>query len=327
MRKIALRGLIGQKRSTLLLWSVVALAFTFLVLSTTLITSLQKTDEIQRSETYGSWQVLVADSSLTGADYSSDAALELTNEKVNELSSAADSSVLLPMIKVSGVDYFSGDNEYYLTPYSDVFKEMGNFTLKEGEWPKAKNEIVLEYAKLSSLGLSIGDSFTVINQLNFPTIEDYSARKHELMELAKQDAINDGLKIFREKRWGEFMGDWNNFFVHYPVQQKGNPLYMALADDAHPEGQIIPFEEMTEEQFLKVYTVYVSGTIHNSIDFSTYMRPHMTKEEIAFFFGLTADLIGYEDLNIRVSLSTDNIIINIPYTYTICGVVDTFSDR
>ena len=58
MRKIALRGLIGQKRNTLLLWSVVALAFLFLVLSTTLITSLQETDEQQRNNTYGKWQVM-----------------------------------------------------------------------------------------------------------------------------------------------------------------------------------------------------------------------------------------------------------------------------
>ena len=70
MRKIALRGLIGQKRNTLLLWSVVALAFLFLVLSTTLITSLNKTDEEQRRSTYGSWQIMVSDSELTGADFS-----------------------------------------------------------------------------------------------------------------------------------------------------------------------------------------------------------------------------------------------------------------
>ena len=61
MRKIALRGLLGQKRAAMLLWSVVALAFLFLVLSTTLITSLQETDARQRVATYGSWQVMAAD--------------------------------------------------------------------------------------------------------------------------------------------------------------------------------------------------------------------------------------------------------------------------
>ena len=70
MRKIALRGLIGQKRNTLLLWSVVVLAFLFLVLSTTLITSLQETDEQQRNNTYGSWQIMVSDSELSGVQKS-----------------------------------------------------------------------------------------------------------------------------------------------------------------------------------------------------------------------------------------------------------------
>ena len=68
MRKIALRGLIGQKHNTLLLWSVVTLSFLFLVLSTTLITSLQETDERQRNETYGKWQVMAADFELTGIE-------------------------------------------------------------------------------------------------------------------------------------------------------------------------------------------------------------------------------------------------------------------
>ena len=31
-------------------------------------------------------------------------------------------------------------------------------------------------------------------------------------------------------------------------------IAMALADDEHPNGQIIPFDEMTEEQFIKAYS-------------------------------------------------------------------------
>ncbi|MBQ5357409.1 MAG: hypothetical protein IIU57_04190, partial [Oscillospiraceae bacterium] len=93
MRKIALRGLIGQKRNTLLLWSVVALAFLFLVLSTTLITSLNKTDEEQRRSTYGCWQIMVSDSELTGVNLSEETEkILLTNDIISGLTSLSESS-------------------------------------------------------------------------------------------------------------------------------------------------------------------------------------------------------------------------------------------
>ena len=87
MRKIALRGLIGQKRNTLLLWSVVTLAFLFLVLSTTLITSLNKTDEEQRRSTYGSWQIMVSDSDLSGIEFADE------NSKIFLTTAAPSSSI------------------------------------------------------------------------------------------------------------------------------------------------------------------------------------------------------------------------------------------
>ncbi|MBQ6802888.1 MAG: hypothetical protein IJP05_07460, partial [Oscillospiraceae bacterium] len=169
MRKIALKGLIGQKRNTLLLWSVVALAFLFLVLSTTLITSLQKTDEVQRSTTYGSWQVMAADSGLTGVESADNFSyIKLDDKLAEQLKKVSDEAIVLPMVSVFGVDYFSGDNEYYITPFSKDFADSGNLTVKEGRWPEEKNEIALEYARLSSLNLKLGDSFTVVSQVHIP---------------------------------------------------------------------------------------------------------------------------------------------------------------
>ena len=108
MRKIALKGLIGQKRDTLLLWSVVVLAFLFLVLSTTLITSLQETDKTQRISTYGSWQIMISDSELIGLQPSeNNLEIKLSDDIISDLSSHADESILLPMVSVSGIDIFS----------------------------------------------------------------------------------------------------------------------------------------------------------------------------------------------------------------------------
>ncbi len=336
MRKIALRGLIGQKRNTLLLWSVVALSFLFLVLSTTIITSLQETDERQRNETYGSWQVMVADTELTGSEYHENGSvLFLTDELINELSSAAEKSMLVPMVSVAGIDYFSGNNEYYLTPYSEDFVESGSLTLKEGSWPKAKNEIALEYARLSSLNLKLGDSFTVVSQINIPANEEYTARLDELRELAMEDIIQEGIDLYNEKAWNnyEYLNPgtnktiYENFFWIYPTQSEGSILAMAIADDEHPNGQIIAFDDMTEEQFIAIYSSYLENFFPVGLDVTEYMLPHMTEEEAAYYLGQTADLIGYENLNIRVTINKRDIVIHIPYTYTISGVVDTFSDR
>ena len=334
MRKIALRGLIGQKRNTALLWSVVALSFLFLVLSTTIITSLQETDERQRNETYGKWQVMAADFELTGTEYyEGGSGLVLSEEIIEAITSKADESIVLPMVSVSGVDYFSGDNEYYITPYSDDFIESGNLTLKEGYWPKEKNEIALEYARLSSLNLKLGDTFTVVSQVTIDANSDYIARLGEISELAKDDIIKEGIELFNKKAWNEVNNSvlnfnktvYEEFFLIYPGQREGSVLSMYLADDEHPNGRIIPFDEMTEEQFVRAYTGFIDSSI--GIDITGYMIPHMTEEEINYFFGLTADLIGYENLNIRVTINKKDIIINIPFTYKICGVVDTFSDR
>ena len=249
MRKIALRGLIGQKRNTLLLWSVVALAFLFLVLSTTLITSLNKTDEEQRRSTYGCWQIMVSDSELTGVNLSEETEkILLTDDIISGLTSLSESSVVLPMVSVSGIDYFSGDNEYYITPFSEEFVKLGNLSLKEGKWPSEKNEIALEYASLSSLNLKLGDSFTVISQVNIPGNDEYLARLDEIIELSKEDILNEGKDIYQRKAWNDFdplilnfnKKVYEEFFTFYPSQREGSFIAMVLADDKHPEGQIIP---------------------------------------------------------------------------------------
>ena len=336
MRKIALRGLIGQKRNTLLLWSVVTLAFLFLVLSTTLITSLNKTDEEQRRSTYGSWQIMVADSDLSGIEFSNEnSKIFLTEETLSGLTSLSEETIVLPMVSVSGIDYFSGDNEYYLTAFSEDFVKYGNLSLKEGKWPEEKNEIALEYARLSSLNLKLGDTFTVVSQVNIPGTDEYLARLDEILELAKEDIINQGKDIYKRKAWNDYnplilnfnKPVYEEFFSFYPSQREGSFFAMVLADDEHPNGQIISFDEMTEEQFITVYSAFVNSFADTGTNVTEYMANHMTEEEKAFYFGPTADLIGYENLNVRITVNKRDIIIYVPYTYTVCGVVDTFSDR
>ena len=193
----------------------------------------------------------------------------------------------------------------------------------------------MEYARLSSLNLKLGDSFTVVSQVHIPANEEYIARLEEIVELAKKDIINEGKDIYQRKAWNDYNPSILNFnkkideefFSFYPSQREGSFIAMALADEAHPDGQIIPFDEMTEEQFIKAYSYFVNSFSDAESNLTGYMVKHMTEDEKSFYFGPTANLIGYENLNVRVTVNKRDIIINIPYTYTVCGVIDTFSDR
>lgn len=96
--------------------------------------------------------------------------------------------VTLAMIPVSGGDYFGGDNSYCLGVYTPDLVELGRFQLKEGHWPQARDEVVLEYARLASLGAEMGDSFTVLCQLRLPMTEAFAAEKNTAYEQAVEEA-------------------------------------------------------------------------------------------------------------------------------------------
>ena len=165
VRKIALRGLFGRKRESLLLWSVVLLAFLFLALPTTLITSLQATDAAQRISTYGAWQVMAS---------------SLSEDTARSFASHANTSAVLPLLPVSGAYFFDGNNACLLTTYSPELENLGQFQLREGRWPQEKNEIALEYARLAALDMAIGDTLTLQCQLELPmTSEHILQKKHD----------------------------------------------------------------------------------------------------------------------------------------------------
>ncbi|MBQ6878560.1 MAG: FtsX-like permease family protein, partial [Oscillospiraceae bacterium] len=335
MLKIAFRGLLGKKKDTLLLWSVVALAFVFLVLSTTLIVSLNETDSRQRISSYGSWQIMAAN---------------IPDSEAENFKSLGEKSAVLPMIKVKGADYFAGDNEYYFSVISDDLAKLGSFELKEGRWPENGDEIVLEYARLTALGLEIGDTFTVASTIYLPfdeeIIAEQKAKRDEYIELAKNARIERNLEIFRTGTWELYTGieytRWDapldlRFFAEY-VLGEGKDYIWAFRDDENPEGRYIPLEEMTEEEFLKVITYYFDAFGNYGLD----IIPFMTEEEKKTWSSYINDLMGYKDMNIRVSqekslysdydpyiemANTTDLTVIIPKKYTVCGVMETYSDR
>ena len=325
MRKIALRGLLGQKRSTLLLWSVVTLAFVFLCVSTTLITSLQKTDENQRVATYGSWQVLAKTESRAAA------------QRYAGLVTAAGSdptAAVLPMVNMAGTDYFSGGNTFYFTTWSPELEELAQLSLKEGRWPAAPNEVVLEYAQLTALGLQLGDTFTVASELTLPEKPESLLRHTQAYEQALEQAIAEvtaeALQMFRDGVRSVGSSKPNMFFVRgaesffWFWENDGRRLCADLfADAEHPDGQQLQIGDMTEEQFLLAVDHYyrVWGGAGN-LDLQKYF----TAEENRYITGIT-DLIGAGQRSLRVRIQDGSMLLTIPTSFTVCGVAETVSAR
>ncbi|MBQ8611732.1 MAG: FtsX-like permease family protein [Oscillospiraceae bacterium] len=320
MRKIALRGLLGQKRNTLLLWSVVTLAFLFLVLSTTIITSLQKTDSDQRISTYGQWQVMVETGSLQQAE---------------EYAATAQTAAIQPLVSVYGLDYFSGDNTYFLSPYTPEMEELGRLRLKEGRWPEAENEVALEYARLSALGLALGDSFRVVSEVYLPISEDAVLSQEGLLARARQQAIEAAnqplLAAFRDGSWRDMMGKntgrpnmngkMNDLFFRWWEGGEFRNYAHLFADEANPDGQQLRIADMTEEQLQTAL-----GAFWELYSFALDITPYLSEEENHYLNGIT-DLIGYGERNMRVRIKDEQLLLIIPTTYTVCGVTETYSDR
>ena len=328
MRKIALRGLIGRKGDTILLWSVVTLAFLFLVLSTTLITSLEATDAAQRLRTYGTWQVMGAG---------------LNEQSAGDLAARAEKSAVLPMIPVNYPGVVSSEADFYVSTYSPDLVDLGQLTLREGHWPESRNEIVLDYAQMSAAELSVGDEITLVYIQQLPATEEYILEKQQMVSdfyFEKIGQYRDDIIHFQrsgfvtETEEGLWFSNWEWFiskndykwFTNTDIRA-GFYMYWAenyeffsylFADEEHPDGRAIPVNELTEEDIDIAYDVYEARLM----DTSAY----------AYYTHRTADLIGLEDLVINTAY-TDNtpesnlLTVKMQYTFTVSGVVETFSDR
>ena len=318
IRNIALRGLIGRKGDTILLWSVIALSFIFLVLSTTLITSLEATDSAQRIATYGSWQVMAAG---------------VSDEDAQLLAQNAEQSVILPMIRVSSGG-LGADNGFFVSTYTPALDELGQFELKEGRWPENRNEIVMEYARMSAEGYKVGDTVKLICELEVTASADYQKQQEEIYNLALEANKNEirentmgmlrsgfvlqsenGI-LLKEKFYSlPSCNAWDSkearlsFFLYWVANcETYAPVF---ADDDHPDGQVLYLQDMTEEQLETALELFF-----NEREIQRKIEPEVAKN---------IDLLGNKELSMR--LDGYNLTLTLMYDYTICGMIETYSDH
>lgn len=334
MRKIALRGLIGRKRETLLLWTVVVLAFLFLALPTTLITSIQATDAAQRISTYGAWQIMASG---------------ISEEDARSFASRSGESAVLPLLPVSGTNFFDGNNTCALTTYTPELEQLGRLQLREGRWPQEKNEVTLEYARLAALDMKVGDTVTLQCQLELPMTRDHLVDKEEAYTAALEESTSAVREITTEfflhgdweltryiegqlydqefLRVGEdYMAIWNNWFNFHGFFDElcfmsfwynyYEPLAFLFATDENLEGRAIPLDQLTEEEFSTALEYFLANEWPETIE----------REK------RVTDLLGVDDMPVRVefvdSAETANpMSLTLLCEFTICGVADTYTDR
>ncbi|MGX8796007.1 FtsX-like permease family protein [Fusibacter sp. JL298sf-3] len=161
MFKIAFSGMRGRKKDTFLMGSVILLSIIFVVTSTVLYSSSEKTRVEEKVQTYGLWQQAIVDNT-------------------SEISAIRDSfgkDVTIGQLKKIGDSSTTGEIAAIDTAYAD----MANFKIVEGRMPTADNEIILEYKQLSNFNreVSVGDEIPVVLTVTVSEMDEYDAYMHQ----------------------------------------------------------------------------------------------------------------------------------------------------
>lgn len=143
IRKIAISGMKGRKKDTFLLLFVVLLSFLFIVTATILYSSSEKTKNIQRTNTFGTWH---------GSYLNGDVEVGESILKIKEVEELGKSRIL-GKSKTLGI----------VGTFNQELLDMGHFQLHEGRFPEKDNEIALELNQLSyfSQDIKVGDTIPV----------------------------------------------------------------------------------------------------------------------------------------------------------------------
>ena len=149
---LAIQSIRRKKRSSLLLFSVLLLSFAFAIISLSVTSSIRKTNEEYRYDTYGTWYGAISN----GRE--SDAAFLLEQEWLDKLGAC----VSYGDIQASS----SGSTSIGIM--DEAFLEIGRIGLQDGRFPENAREIAMEADLLSALGYdyTVGQEITVT--VNFP---------------------------------------------------------------------------------------------------------------------------------------------------------------
>ena len=332
--KITLSGLRGRKKDTRLLWLVVTLAYLFITLSTTVIASMQTTEETQRGRLYGGWQVMAS---------------RLRTQEADTL-----------LARAQGVSTrVLGTNQDFgvVGTFSEELAQTAGFELLEGRYPENDDELLIESKQLVACGrdLQVGDSVTLSIPMSLylsPRTmqlrqEMLAQMEQERMEAAQERAqayiddlaasgeleeIVDSIFKNRGRMHAIPVGNWgmNRFWLDEIAEQ-----YDYIVSQ-HPEGWAeeygLPedmagrlFDELPQELQRQV----VIDGYRDSLFYYEYGQGESTHPI------RINNLLSRGDITLRTQTETvtgqeeihGNVDVWVQKTYTLVGVIETYSDR
>lgn len=156
--RLAVEGMKGEKRNSILRVLILFLSFTFITVSLSVTASLNKTGEEYRYSQYGEWRSALLDATAS------------QKEKLENSSSIE----RVGTVQIGGVVVdANGSSMTAIGSVDEEFVEIGRISLQAGKLPQEANEIAMEADVLSALGYdyTLGQKIVFCIQRGKQTIE------------------------------------------------------------------------------------------------------------------------------------------------------------
>ena len=321
-RKLAQQGMKGRKRDTFLLRTVITLSFVFITLATIFISSIKHTENYQKEQLYATWQTSILGATQGEIDY--------VKSHFNDDEYAV--SELLGTYDGVGTVGTIDDN----------LIGMGSFKLLEGDFPKSRNDILIESNQLGALGASVdvGDTITVEVKYQVGSIsEDEKQTFKAKIKSNNADTLSSLSPDERESFVGKMFDSTTSCYykgrgyVTTQFKQNGTPLsqserlfeylyYRSLYFDFEFNGESLGWDS---NEAIKEITAY---------DPTLYTYEGMTvKLFTEYYYAYSQD--DYDFVGSGVQLQNDirdkGVVMNqyvvARLNFNVCGIIETYTDR
>lgn len=153
----AIEGIKNKKSTTIPAFLVLCISFSFLIFTTFLVGSIQKTNDEFRVNTYGDWYVDVLDANQ------SDIELFQNNSMVSSVGKSCNYGTVA-----------CGDKLVGIGSIDDSLIDIGRISISEGTWPQNSDEIAMEADTLCALGYDYTLGQKIKLDINIPIDDENS---------------------------------------------------------------------------------------------------------------------------------------------------------
>lgn len=321
-RKLAQQGMKGRKRDTFLLRTVITLSFVFITLATIFISSIKHTENYQKEQLYATWQTSILGATQGEIDY--------VKSHFNDDEYAV--SELLGTYDGVGTVGTIDDN----------LIGMGSFKLLEGDFPKSRNDILIESNQLGALGASVdvGDTITVEVKYQVGSIsEDEKQTFKAKIKSNNADTLSSLSPDERESFVGKMFDSTTSCYykgrgyVTTQFKQNGTPLsqserlfeylyYRSLYFDFEFNGESLGWDS---NEAIKEITAY---------DPTLYTYEGMTvKLFTEYYYAYSQDDYNFEGSGVQLQkdIRDKGVVMNqyvvARLDFNVCGIIETYTDR